>query len=50
MIRIRLVAIGAITTLLVLGSSLMLASQPSDEASQSGDPAISGGLGHYLKK
>lgn len=48
--RMKLLATGAIATLMILGASLVFASQPGEDASRSGGPAIGGGLGHALKR
>lgn len=50
MLQIKLLATGVITTLMIFGASLVFASQPGDDGSRSGGPAIGGGLGHALKK
>ncbi len=50
MTRIRLVTLGAITAIVILGSSLVVVGQPRDDDVQSDRPVISGGLGHAFKK
>jgi hypothetical protein len=50
MTRIKLVTVSAITIIIILGSSLVVAGQPRDDDVQSDRPAIGGGLGHALKK
>jgi len=50
MTRVRVVALGAITTVLIFASSMVLASQPRDAGIDSAGPVIRGGIGHSLKK
>lgn len=50
MTRIKLLALGAMTTLMILGSSLVIAAQPTDDEAGSGGPVIGGGLGRSLKR
>lgn len=47
--RTKLLALGAITTVMILGSTLALASQPTDDQGNSGAVA-GGGIGRNLKK
>lgn len=50
MTRVRVVVLGAITTVLIFASSMVLASQPRDDGIDSAGPVIRGGIGHSLKK
>ena len=50
MTRIKLLALSAIAIAMILGSSLVIASQPADDGVQSSGPRIGGGSGHALKK
>lgn len=50
MTRIKLVTLSAITTIMILGSSLVIASQPRADGVQADRPVVGGGLGHALKK
>ena len=50
MTRMKLLALSAIATIMILGSSLVIASQPADEAGQDDGPVAAGGLGRNLKK
>lgn len=50
MTRVKVVALGALTTVLIFASSMVLAGQPRDDGIERPGPAIGGGLGHALKK
>jgi hypothetical protein len=50
MTRIKRLSLGAIVTAMILGSSLVVASQPADDEVRRDGPRIGGGLGHNLKK
>lgn len=48
--RTKLLALSVLTAIMILGSSLALASQPADEAGEGSGPVIGGGIGRNLKR
>jgi hypothetical protein len=48
--RMKLLLLGVLTAGMILGSSLVIAGQPADDAASGDPPVVGGGLGRYLKR